>query len=358
MMVEHVLRAEILRPSKLDDRECDLWREMQERSPSLRRAFLTPTFAKACEQANGRSYVAVLHQGGRVCGFFPFQFRSFWHQSMRLAERIGGGPSDAAGLIAEPELRITGLALLRLAGLSSLALSHLVAGQEQFGLDAEWSQMGHTTDISDGPDAYFAALLQRDRLLVRDTERRMRKAASSYGELRFTRHERIPADLIAHLVAQKRQQYQRTQTGDVFARGVNLRLIDAMNEMSAPDCRLVMSRLEAGDRVLAQHIGPQYHDVLSHWFPVYDPEARNVSPGRLLLWQMIQRAGEDGIRLIDYGEGDALYKREFSTGVARYGVVAWSTGDIRSVVARTYQGLEWRVRMLRRRLQNQTAASV
>lgn len=356
MVTGQALRADVVRPSTLGTGERAQWQQMQAQTPSLQRAFLTPTFAEACERANGRAYVAVLHQAGAIRGFFPFQFRSVWHQRLRLAERIGGALSDAAGLIAAPDLRISAALLLRLAGLSSLTMTHLLAGQEQFGLDAVWSQVGQITDIRDGPDAYFAALLRRDRILVRDTERRMRKAESSYGALRFTCTDRILPDMIAELIDWKRQQYQRTQAVDVLAGDESVRLIAALNETPMPDCRLAMSRLEAGGRVLAQHIGPQYHRVLSHWFPVYDPEARNVSPGRLLLWHMIQRATEDGIGLIDFGEGDALYKREFATTATRYGRADWSSGDARSVIARAYQGLEWRLLARRRRLESQAAA--
>src|SRR5271157_4020008 len=219
------LRAEVVRPSTLGASERAQWQAMQAQSPSLQRAFLSPTFAQACERANGRAYVAVLRDAGAIRGFFPFQFRSVWHQNLRLGERIGGGLSDAAGLIATPDLRISAALLLRLAGLSSLSITHLMAGQELFGLDAEWSQVGHITDIRDGPDAYFTALLQRDRILVRDTERRMRKAEGSYGALRFIRTERIPSDMISELIDRKRQQYQRTQVVDALASSANGRLL-------------------------------------------------------------------------------------------------------------------------------------
>ena len=142
---------------------------------------------------------------------------------------------------------------------------------------------------------------------------------------------------------------------DPFASADNLRLVDVLNEMPAPECQLYLSQLEAGGRILAQHLGPQHHGVLSHWFPVYDPEARAVSPGRLLLWYMIQRAGEDGIRLIDYGEGDALYKRELATGSVRYGRADWSSGGARSILARAWQSVEWR---LQRRPRKDSGAAV
>jgi len=342
-MNEPQLRGDVMRPSALGPSEIDIWHRMLVQSASLQRAFFTPAFALACERATDRAYVAVLHSGGTVRGFLPFQFRSSWHQHIRLAERIGGNLSDSAGLIAWPDFRSEPGTLLRLAGLASLFVTHLVVGQERFGFDADWSQVGHLTELREGPDAYFAALLARDRLLVRDTERRFRKAEKTYGPLRFTITDRIPAAMIAALIAAKREQYRRTQVPDAFTKRGHMQLIMAMNDAPMPECRLVMSRLEGGGRVLAQHLGPQHHDVLSHWLPVYDVEARSVSPGRLLLWHMIQRATEDGIALIDYGEGDAVYKRDLSTAPTRYGRANWSSGTVRSLVARAWQSAEWRL---------------
>jgi hypothetical protein len=58
-----------------------------------------------------------------------------------------------------------------------------VTAQDRFGLTAEWSQFSYVTDLSAGPDTYFAKLLARDRGLVRDTERCQRKAERTYGPL-------------------------------------------------------------------------------------------------------------------------------------------------------------------------------
>lgn len=48
--------------------------------------------------------------------------------------------------------------------------------------------------------------------------------------------------------------------------------------------------------------------------------------------------------MIDYGEGDAAYKREFATGSVRNGRVTWYGGGVLSGFARIFQGLEWRLR--------------
>jgi CelD/BcsL family acetyltransferase involved in cellulose biosynthesis len=337
------LFGEIVRPSELGPDEIDTWRRMLAHSPSLRRAFFTPTFALACERAHGRAYIALLRDRSGIHAFLPFQFKNVWHQRIKLAEQIGGNMSDATGLITWPDLQIALSTAIRFARLGSMFVSHLVVGQERFGGNVDWSQVGYLTNLQDGAAAYFASLLERDRLLVRDTERRLRKAEKTYGTLRYMTIDSITSSMIAGLISEKRDQYRLTQVPDVFVRQENLRLIAALNEARSDDCRLVMHRLEAGGRTLSQHLGLQHRDVLSHWFPVYDRDARSVSPGRLLIWHTIQQAAEDGIRLIDFGQGDALYKRELATGSTRYGRANWSSSAIWSrTVARTWQSLMWR----------------
>jgi CelD/BcsL family acetyltransferase involved in cellulose biosynthesis len=337
------LAGEVMRPSALGSAEIAVWHQMMAGTPSLHRAFFTPAFAQACERATARAYVAILHDRSRICGFLPFQFASAWHERIGLAERMGGALSQGAGLIGWPGLRIDAQMLLRLSGLAAFHVTQLMGDQDRFGLDAVWSHVGFVTDLKSGPEAYFTDLFYRDRGLVRDTERCLRKAQKTYGTLDFVRPEQITTDMLRQLIAEKRLQYQRTNVADPFENSEHLRLVEILNEAPSPDCRPVLTRLEVGGHALAQHLGLQYHDVLSYWFPVYDHATRSVSPGRLLLWQIIRRASQDGIALIDYGEGDAPYKRELSTGSLRYGRAYWSRGGVRSLVARVWQSAEWRL---------------
>ena len=342
-MTKQSLRGEVLRPSDLGPSEIALWHQMLAQSPSLQRAFFTPAFALACERALGHAYVAVLHSGATIRGFLPFQFKTAWHQRIGLAERIGGNMSDAAGLIAWPDLRIDTATLMQAAGLASLHLSHIMPGQEQPELDIDWSQTSFVTDLSAGPAAYFADLETRNRTFVRDTERCDRKANKTYGPPALLSTDRIPADRLAGAIAAKRRQYQETKVADPFGFANNLHLLEALNETPAPECRLVLASLDVGGRSLAQHLGLLHNGVMSWWFPAYDPEAKAVSPGRLLLWYVIRNATEDGIRLIDYGEGEAEYKRQFSTGTLRLGRAMWSAHNARSLLAHAWQSVEWRL---------------
>jgi CelD/BcsL family acetyltransferase involved in cellulose biosynthesis len=48
--------------------------------------------------------------------------------------------------------------------------------------------------------------------------------------------------------------------------------------------------------------------------------------------------------LIDYGAGEAQYKRQFSTGTLRMGRAIWSAANVRSLLAHAWQSVEWRLR--------------
>ena len=334
------MKTEILRPSELGAAELTHWRALMAGQPALKRAFFSPAFARACETAHGLARVAVLHEGGAVRGFLPFQFASPWHRRAGLAERIGGELSDNAGLIAQPGTRVDPVALLRQCRLGALYVTHLVEGQEAFGLAADSTEIGHVIDVSAGSAAYLASLRKN---LVSDTGRRVRRAEREYGPLRFV-FDRAPSAAAAlEVIAQKRAQYRRTHVGDVFEVAHRLRLIEALCADPAEDCRPVLTSLIAGERVLAQSFSLLCGDVFSDWFPVYDPAAEDVSPGRLQWWLMLQQTEACGVALIDRGAGDSRAKQGFSTGTVQLGRANFFARTPRGTVARLFQAAEWRL---------------
>lgn len=343
-MHEASLRAEVMKPSELGEGELVAWREMLAASENLQRAFFDPAFALACESATGLAYVGILYEGATVRAILPFQFRSVWHRRIRLAHRIGGELSDNAGLIAWPDVRITNTGLLRLCRLASLNLSHIMEGQDQFGLDVDWSDISYVTNLSGGSDAYFADLLANNRHFVRDTQRQERKAVSIYGPVSVQEVPEISQAALASVIEMKRLQYQRTQVSDPFASPENLRLLETLRQSAVPECALTLVTLEAGGKMIAQHLGLRHRDVLSWWFPVYSVSAQGISPGRLLLWHLLRDAARNGIRLIDYGAGDARYKQQFSTASLRMGRAVWTADNPRSLLAKAWQSVEWRLR--------------
>lgn len=341
--VRRPTRCDVVRPSELTARDIQVWHEIVAHSAIMQRPFFVPAFALACERAGCRVYVAVLSDEAGICGFMPFQFSSAWHERLGLAERVGGNLSQGACLVAWPSVRLTSESLMRLCGLSLMHVTQLMEGQEEFGLDAAWSQICYVTDLACGADEYFADLLTRDRGFVRDSERQLRRAEKTLGPLSLDTSSPVTNAALAGIIAAKRQQYQRTQAADPFDRRDTLAIIEALNAAPSPECHVVLTRLQAGEQTLAQHLGVQYHGALSWWFPVYDPGMQGVSPGRLLLWYVIRRAADHGITSIEYGEGDAAYKRQFSTGSIKMGRALWSAHTGRAYVARAWQTLDWRL---------------
>jgi CelD/BcsL family acetyltransferase involved in cellulose biosynthesis len=337
------MKAEILPPSRLGAAERAVWERMLAATPHLQRGFLTPDFACACETAHGRAHVGLLHDNGTIRAVMPFQFRSRWHAGLRLAERIGGSLTDNAGLIAEPGFRTTPTALMRALRLGGMHIDHIGEAQQAFGLTAAVWQIGHRIELAAGSAAYFAALQADRKGLVQDTERRLRRAARDYGPLRFDWSAHPDRAAAMAVIAAKRDQYRRTGVGDLFGNAESLALLEALVDRRAPGCAIVLTTLTAGDRVLARHFGLMHAGALSYWFPVYDPDAQKVSPGRLLLWHTIQQADANGLRLIDRGEGDAEAKRDFSNATGQFGEAFYSDGGLRGVVARAAQAIEWRL---------------
>jgi CelD/BcsL family acetyltransferase involved in cellulose biosynthesis len=337
------LEAVVKAPSALDADEIAAWHGFMAATPALGRAFLAPRFAQACEAAQGRVSVAVLRDAAGPCGFLAFQFASAWHQAMAVAEPAGGALADHAGLVARPGFRIAPEALLRLCGLGSLFVRQLSPGQEAFGLSSAPARIGHVIDVAGGAQAYFDALAARDRAFFLDTERRARRLAKEYGEVAYgTTADPSPAE-VEEVIAAKRAQYDRTEAGDPLAPAQARRLLLHLAREGVPECRMVLSRLSAGGRVLARHLGLMHAGTLSYWFPVYDPQARKVSPGRMLLWHTIRDAGALGIALIDRGGGDSQAKRDFSTGTVTFGVAQYAASGPRGAIARLAQSVAWRL---------------
>ncbi|MFN0186092.1 MAG: GNAT family N-acetyltransferase [Aquabacterium sp.] len=311
--------------------------------PALCRAFFTPAFALACERAHGRAFVAVLRDDHEPVAFLAFQFAGRWQQCVGLAERIGGELSDNAGLVARPGFRITPTELLRLAGLGVLFISHLDPSQAAHGLVVEETRLGHVVDLARGSAAFVDHLERTNKAFLQETRRRLRRVEREIGPVTFTFSASPDRDAVRQVITEKRQQYVRTETGDPFGDPAHLRLIDILVETADPMCQPVLETLVAGDRVLARHFGLMHAGRLTYWFPVYDLDARQLSPGRLQLWHSILRAEENGVVAIDLGEGDSQAKRDFSTTPVPLGRASWNSGDLRGLLAGTSQRIAWRL---------------
>jgi CelD/BcsL family acetyltransferase involved in cellulose biosynthesis len=82
-------------------------------------------------------------------------------------------------------------------------------------------------------------------------------------------------------------------------------------ELFGADGRLSLSFLTVGGRRIAAGVSFQAADSLLYYNAGVDPEAREMSPGVLMVERYVRRALDLGLRRIDFLRGDEAYKYEW-----------------------------------------------
>ena len=70
--------------------------------------------------------------------------------------------------------------------------------------------------------------------------------------------------------------------------------------------------MHAGDRLVAAHFGMLTDQMLHYWFPTFDIEFSQYSPGTELLLQVTKDCCDRSLGKLDLGFGDDDYKFKFS----------------------------------------------
>lgn len=337
------LRARTVRPEDLTIVEVDRWNTLCESSAALRTPFLTATFVRMVGEIVPTVRVCIIENAGEPVAFFPFQFATAARRSLGYAERLAGELSDYFGIVAEPGFRIDHDQLLRLAGLHGILFTHLDATQNLFGLSGEQPDVGLRIDLPTGGSEYWEQRRAFDKRLVSDTERCWRRIEEKFGPLRFEFHAAERSTSVERLIELKRAQFARTAVPDVLADERSRKLLHRLSLSDAEACSGVMTTLYAGDRYAASHFGIRSWSTLHYWWPVYDPDLRAYSPGRLLLYAIIRDAAANGISRIDLGAGDTPAKRNFATSEQTYLRGFWRRNNAQAFAIQAYQSILWRV---------------
>jgi CelD/BcsL family acetyltransferase involved in cellulose biosynthesis len=285
--------------------------------------------------------VCVLERAGNVVGFLPFQFRTRFHAAIGAGERVGEEMTDYFGLVARADLRLTPQELLRLSRLQHLYFSHLEQSQAGHGLTGAQCDTGLRICVDQGPAAYWSSLEARKAKFMADTERRQKKAERDLGPLRLQLGG--TAEDLDTVIARKRQQFNRTGAVDVLEAPWKQQLLHRLLKLSERPCRGVLASLYAGDTWLASHFGIAGVDMLQYWFPVYNSDASQYAPGRLLERFIIDQTPELKVTAIDRGSGDTKSKRELANYSHLFYRGAWFREDVRSLVPRAVYSLSWRL---------------
>ena len=168
-------------------------------------------------------------------------------------------------------------------------------------------------DVTGGFEGYLGRASRSGKDNMGQARRRAAKAERELGPMRFV-VETVDPQLLDQVIEFKRAQYQATGARDYFLDQRRRDLLHRLLHTRDTSFGGVLSTLHAGPHLIAAHFGMRAGSVLHWWFPVYDPDFRALSPGWILLRELVSAAPQLGVTRIDLGRGDDEYKRRAKTG--------------------------------------------
>jgi CelD/BcsL family acetyltransferase involved in cellulose biosynthesis len=230
---------------------------------------------------------------------------------------VGGKVSDFQALVAPAGTDCDPLNLLRACGLKAWHFSNLVSGQNNFQRFV-WREFDAPfIDLTNGFEGYLARK-ENGRRLMAEFNKKMKKLIRDVGPLRYEVHT-TDSNVFRTLLDWKSDQYRRTNLPNIFDFPWVRKLLLKISEYDSEDFSPMMSALYAGDKLAAMILAMRSRAVLHSWFPAYNVELSEYSPG-LLHWIETMRAADSlGIRRIDLGAGGERYKGRLMSGSVRLG---------------------------------------
>jgi CelD/BcsL family acetyltransferase involved in cellulose biosynthesis len=316
---------------QLTAEEIAAWSAMQSANPQLASPFFRPEFTQAVAAVRNGVEVAVLEEGGRPIGFFPYE-----RTRGRGALPVGSRLSDFHGVIAGSQFEFDPIRLLRCCGLSSWRFDHLESSQSPLARFAYRHADSPFIDLAQGFETYAAGLSTHFRASLR---RKRNNLEREFGPVRFEPDVR-DRSILSTLFQWKRQQYQKSKVLDVLGIRWVSELLEDILVFRSTEFSAMMPVLYAGDRVVAICYLLRSGRVLHSWFPAYDCQAARCSPGMQLNLEILRAAASLGITRVDLGKGEEEYKSTLRTGAVQ---VAEGAVDLSSLKA-SARSAWWAVR--------------
>jgi len=300
------MRVTVVRPNELGPDEAALWSTFQASTTATRNPFLSLTFARAVGRARSSARVAVIEQDGVIGGFLPFDLTR-----PGIAIPIGWPMNDLQGLVTSsgaPELRT----VVKLAGLRVWRFDHLLSEQAArlpYRLPTFQSPV---IDLSDGYQSYLTWLNGKSKVTAQ-TARKRRALERDLGSVALEWNSPRPEDF-RRVIEWKTEQYRRTGGNELFGDPAALRIAEELAASSDDDCAGIVNVLRADGRPVAAHFGIATRNELSWWFPTYDPDLGQYSPGMTMLMAVTEESARRRMTRIDLGAGQQSYKLRVATG--------------------------------------------
>jgi CelD/BcsL family acetyltransferase involved in cellulose biosynthesis len=303
------LEIEVLSPLQLSPTRLERWAQLQGSDIALDSPFLSPGWVRAVDRAQDDETrnvrVVVVTQDGRDVAFLPARVGPV------VAMPAGAPMCDYQGLIAEPGFEIEPRRLIQALGVDRFDFSHMLEDQAAFAPFARGRVLSHRVDVGAGYAAYEAERRAAGTSVLKDSDKKRRKAGREAGEPVFTAFSRSRADF-DQMLDWKRAQLRATKQTDIFETSWTLRLLREMFTSRDPDFGGVLFTLHFGDRLAAAHLHLRGRKTIHGWIIAHDPEFERYSPGILLFQDILRWMDETPYSRLDLGPGDYRFKRELA----------------------------------------------
>ena len=140
--------------------------------------------------------------------------------------------------------------------------------------------------------------------VAREARRRLRKLKET-GDINVNIHAAFNREIISQILDMSAQRHGENALTRCANRQTILSLLHALER------HVHLSYITKDGKLIAAHLGFTHASTLLYFVPVTDEDERRFSPGIILLHEVIQQLGEQGLDVIDYLRGEEDYKQDW-----------------------------------------------
>lgn len=301
---------EVVKALNLSPADLARWQELQRGQTRLDSPFLSPrwTQAVATAQADKAQDVKVAifrDAGGEAVAFMPARIRH------GVAMPVGSPMCDYQALISAPGVAVNPRDMLIALGVSRMDFCHMLADDETLARHGRGRADSWIVELPAGYEAYAAERKASNVGVLKDIDKKRRKAEREVGPARFTAMSDVRADF-DQLIVWKRAQLLATAQTDLFKTPWVNHLVEALFQNRDEAFGGGLYTLHLGDQLASVHLHLRGEHTIHGWLIAHNPELERYSPGMMLFQDILKSMDGTGYTRLDLGTGDYRFKRELS----------------------------------------------